>query len=192
MIPLIRATCVIFTLLTVITGVLYPAAVTLCAQAAFPRQAQGSLVLRDGTPIGSSLLGQSVEDPGLFWGRPSATGPFANNPLGGSGSNQGPTNPALLTAVQERCERLRNADPDQQDAIPIELVTASGSGLDPHISPAAALYQAPRVARVRGLPVEQVRELIREHVEPPTFGFLGQPRVNVMLLNLALPTGNSP
>jgi K+-transporting ATPase ATPase C chain len=165
--------------------VIYPLIVTAIAQAAFTGEANGS-VIRDGqTLVGSELLGQSFTSPRYFWGRPSSTAP-AYNGLGGSGSNLATTNPALLTAVQERVERLRDADPDNKIPIPIDLVTASASGLDPHISVPAAKYQSSRVARERKLSQDQVDQLIAKHTQMPTFGFLGQPRVHVLSLNRSL------
>jgi K+-transporting ATPase ATPase C chain len=181
-----------FSLLTLITGVLYPLLVTGAAQLLFPHQANGSLVLRDGRAVGSELIGQSFDDPRYFWGRLSATGAFPYNAFdaetltGSSGSNYGPLNPALLEAAQARIDALRAADRGNAAPIPVDLVTASGSGLDPHISVAAALYQVPRVARARGLDESTVRTLVDEHTEGRQVAFLGEPRVNVLLLNLAL------
>jgi len=183
---LVRPALVTFAALTALTGVAYPLIVTGIAQAAFPEQAAGSLVVRDGKPVGSSLIGQNFNDPKYIWGRPSATGPFPNNASASGGSNQGPLNPALADAVKGRIEALRAADPGNTASVPIDLVTASASGLDPHISVAAATYQAARVAKARNLPVQQVEQLIDKHTEGRLFGFLGEPRVNVLLLNLAL------
>jgi len=182
----LRPTLVIFALLTVITGVVYPGFVTLIGQVVFPAQSGGSLIERNGHAIGSVLLGQSFTSPKYFWSRPSATAPQPYNGAASSGSNQGPTNPALETAVRERITALRAADPNNTQPVPIDLVTASGSGLDPHISPAAARYQAGRVARARKLDEVQVRALIDQATEGRTFGILGEPRVNVLELNLAL------
>jgi potassium-transporting ATPase KdpC subunit len=172
--------------LTLITGVVYPLLVTGIAQVAFPRQANGSLIEKDGKLLGSSLIGQPFSDPKYFWSRASATSPMPYNGASSSGSNQGPTNPALKEAVEGRVKALRDAGGDPAKAIPVDLVTASGSGLDPHISPAAAEYQAARVAKVRGLPEAKVQELVAQHTEGRQLGFLGEPRVNVLRLNLAL------
>ena len=186
MMSTLRPALVLFALLTALTGVAYPLVVTGIAQAAFPDQAAGSLVLRDGKPVGSSLIGQNFSDPKYVWGRPSATAPMANNATASSGSNLGPLNPALTEAVKGRIDALRAADPGNVAPVPVDLVTASASGLDPHISVAAAQYQATRVAKARGLPLPQVRQLIEQHTEGPLFGFLGEPRVHVLGLNLAL------
>ncbi|MBC7683142.1 MAG: potassium-transporting ATPase subunit KdpC [Ferruginibacter sp.] len=183
---ILRPTLVLFTALTLLTGVVYPLVVTGVGQAAFPQQAAGSLVLRDGKPVGSGLIGQNFSDPKHFWGRPSATGPQPYNSAASSGSNQGPLNPALVEAVKGRIQALRDADPGNTAAVPVDLVTASASGLDPHTSPAAALYQTSRVAKARGLDVAQVQALVAQHTEPPLLGFLGEARVNVLRLNLAL------
>jgi len=182
----LRPALVLFVLLSAITGIAYPLLVTGVAQVVFPAQANGSLVLKDGKPVGSSLIGQNFSDPKYFWGRPSATSPMAYNAGASSGSNLGPRNPALADAVKARVEALRAADPGNTAPVPVDLVTASASGLDPDISPAAAAYQAARVARVRGLPEDQLRALVGQHVERPLLGFLGEPRVNVLALNLAL------
>lgn len=182
----LRPALVLLGLFTVLCGFVYPLAVTGIAQAAFPHQANGSLVEKDGRVLGSSLIGQPFSDPGYFWGRPSGTAPFANNAAASSGTNQGPLNPALRDAVKARIEALRAADPGNDAPIPVDLVTASGSGLDPHISPAAADYQIARVARTRGLDPASVRRLVEEHTEGRWLGILGEPRVNVLALNLAL------
>lgn len=181
----LRACVSVFLLLTLITGAVYPLAITGVAQVAFPGQANGSIVERDGRRLGSSLIGQPFDRPEYFWSRPSATSP-AYNGGSSSGSNLGPTNPALVEAVAPRVKALRDADPSNQAPIPIDLVTASASGLDPHISPAAARYQVGRVARARSLSDEKVRALVEAHIEGRTFGVLGEPRVNVVALNLAL------
>lgn len=181
----LRAAIVLFLLLTAITGIGYPLLVTIVAQVAFANAATGSLI-RDGDRIvGSEFIGQPFGDARYFWGRPSATTP-AYNGLGGSGSNQAPTNPALREAVMQRIEQLRAADPDNKSAIPIDLVTASASGLDPHLSPAGTYYQAARVARVRKIPLDEVNRLIKAHTQGPTLGFLGQPRVHILNLNRSL------
>jgi K+-transporting ATPase ATPase C chain len=173
-------------LLTLITGVAYPLLVTGIAQMVFPFQANGSLIVKDGKVVGSALIGQPFDDPKYFWGRPSATSPFAYNAAASSGSNLSPTNPALISAAQGRVDGLRAADPGNTAPVPVDLVTASGSGLDPHISPAAALYQASRVARARKLEPDAVRALVEGHTEGRFLGLLGEPRVNVLALNLAL------
>jgi K+-transporting ATPase ATPase C chain len=171
---------------TVLTGVVYPLAVTFCAQTLFPSQANGSLLGSNELPLGSELIGQTFSRPDYFWGRPSATSPAAYNGAASSGSNQGPTNPALLDAVQARIKALRDADPTQLEAVPVDLVTASGSGLDPHISPAAAAYQISRVAKARHLSLNSVIELVDRYTEGRQWKVLGEPRVNVLKLNLAL------
>jgi K+-transporting ATPase ATPase C chain len=183
---IVRPALVLFALLSLLTGIAYPFAITGIARVAFPSQAAGSLVERDGKVVGSLLIGQSFSDPKNFWGRPSATSPMANNAANSSGSNLGPTNPALVDAVKGRVEALRAADPGNTAPVPVDLVTTSGSGLDPEISLAAAQYQAARVARLRGVPVERVRALIAERAKGQLLGFLGEPRVNVLQLNLAL------
>jgi len=182
----LRPAIVLFVLLTMITGVLYPFAVTGIAVTVFPKAAAGSLVERDGQKVGSRLIGQLFDDPKYFWGRPSATAPFSYNAAASSGSNLGPLNESLEAAVKDRIAKLKNADPQQQESPPVDLVTASASGLDPHISPAAAYYQCGRVARARELSEEAVRGLIAQHIEGRTMGIIGEPRVNVLLLNLAL------
>ena len=186
MTSILRPALVVFVLLSALTGLLYPLVVTGVAQAVFPAQAAGSLVERDGKPIGSSLIGQNFSDPKHFWGRPSATSPMAYNAGASGGSNQGPLNPALTDAVKSRIEALRAADPGNTQPVPIDLVTASASGLDPHITPAAARYQAARVARLHNLPAERVAQLIDANTEGALWGLLGEPRVNVLALNLAL------
>jgi K+-transporting ATPase ATPase C chain len=173
-------------LFTFITGLLYPLAVTGMVQAVFPAQANGGIITAEGVAVGSTLIGQPFTDPAYFWSRPSATGPFPYNAAASSGSNLAPTNLALLDAVEERIAALRAADSKSKLPVPIDLVTASGSGLDPHISPAAAEYQVPRVAEARGLDVGQVAALVQEHTAGRQIGFLGEPRVNVLELNLAL------
>ena len=182
----LRPVLMVFLLLTVVTGIVYPLLVTGVAQLAFPEKANGSLILREGGYTGSELIGQPFDDPKYFWGRLSATPDFPYNSSSSSGSNLGPSNPALVEAVKARVEALQKADPGNKSSIAIDLVTSSGSGLDPHISLAAALYQAPRVARARGLSEDRVRHLVEQFTEPRQWGFLGEPRVNVLKLNLAL------
>lgn len=184
--PLVRPALVLFVALTVLTGLAYPLAVTGIGQALFPAQAAGSLLLRNDQPVGSSLIGQHFSDPKYLWGRPSATSPTPYNASGSGGSNLGPLNPALADAVQARIAALRSADPGNTGPVPIDLVTASGSGLDPHLSAAGAQYQAARIARVRQLPLQTVQQLIDRHTEGRLFGLLGEPRVNVLQFNLAL------
>ena len=184
---LIRPAVVLFVLLSAITGIVYPLLVTGIARVAFPAQASGSLLRNDqGQVVGSSLIGQSFSDPKYFWSRPSATSPMPYNAANSSGSNQGPLNPALIDAVKGRIDALKAADPEQKAPVPVDLITASGSGLDPHISVAAANYQSGRVARARGLGDEAIRSLIVEHTEGRWLGVFGEPRVNVLELNLAL------
>jgi len=183
---LIRPAIMLLVLMTVLLGVGYPLLITGVAKLAFPAQADGSLVVKDGEAVGSTLIGQSFSDPKYFWGRPSATGPYPYNAIASSGSNQGPLNPELTDAVKARIEALRAADPANKAAVPVDLVTASASGLDPEISVAAANYQLARVARIRGLTPDAVLALVRTHSKDRTFGFLGEPRVNVLELNLAL------
>jgi len=179
-------------LLTVLTGGLYPLLVTGIAQGVFPHQANGSPIKQDGKVVGSELIGQAFSDPKYFWGRPSATGPLPYNGGASSGSNLGPLNPALAEAVKARIAALKAADPTQTASIPVDLVTASGSGLDPHISPAAASWQAPRIARLRGLSEAAVAQLINAHTQGRQLGLLGEPRVNVLALNLALDRTGKP
>ena len=182
----IRPAIVLLVVLSVLTGLAYPVLVTAIAQVAFPFQANGSLMTRDGKILGSALIGQPFDDPKYFWSRPSATSPFPYNAASSSGSNLGPTNPALLDAVKARVEALRAADPGNTALVPVDLVTASASGLDPHISPAAALYQVPRVAKARKMEPAAVQALVERHTEGRSFGILGEPRVNVLALNLSL------
>jgi potassium-transporting ATPase KdpC subunit len=176
----------VLVVLSVLTGVVYPFVVTGIARVAFPRAATGSLIVVDGKTVGSSLIGQSFDDPKYFWSRPSATSPQPYNAGASSGSNQGPRNPALADAVKDRIKALRDADPDTKAPVPVDLVTASGSGLDPDISVAAAEYQLARVAKARGMQAAKVRALVAESTSGRTFGILGEPRVNVLQLNLAL------
>jgi len=188
----LRPALVSLALLTLITGLAYPLLVTGIAQVVFPQQANGSLIVKDGQVVGSSLIGQPFDDPKYFWGRLSATGTYPYNAFNAealtasSGSNYGPLNPALLDMVQARIDALKAADPENTLPIPVDLVTASGSGLDPHISPAAAEYQVARVARARGLDESVVRDLVAQHTQGRDLGVLGEPRVNVLELNLAL------
>jgi K+-transporting ATPase ATPase C chain len=188
----VRPALMTLLLLTILTGVVYPLAVTGIAQWLFPSQANGSLIVQNGKVVGSSLIGQPFDDPRYFWSRPSATSPFPYNAAASSGSNLGATNPALLKAVQDRIAALKAPDPDNPAPVPVDLVTASGSGLDPHISPAAAEYQARRVARARGMDEQIVRRLVGVHTAGRQFGVLGEPRVNVLSLNLALDTPPAP
>jgi potassium-transporting ATPase KdpC subunit len=188
----LRPSLVAFLSLTVVTGVAYPLVVTLIGRVAFPRQVAGSVIERDGIAIGSRLLGQPFGSPAYFWSRPSATGPQPYNGAASSGSNLGPTSPALAAAVAARIVALRAADPGNTKPVPIDLVTASGSGLDPHISVAAAEYQIDRVARERRLAPDAVAALVRARTEEPTFGVLGERRVNVLELNLALDGRTGP
>lgn len=186
MLKQLRPAVISFLLLTLLTGIAYPLLVTGISQLVMSGQANGSLIVKEGKPVGSALIGQSFTDPKYFWGRPSATGPVPNNAAASSGSNLGPTNPALMDAVKARVQALRDAEPGNQQPVPVDLVTASASGLDPHISPAAAEYQLARVARVRNLTADAVHKLVTEHTEARQFDILGEPRVNVLELNLAL------
>lgn len=183
---ILRPTLVLFLVLTLLTGVAYPLVVTGVAKTLFPEQAAGSLVSREGKVVGSALIGQNFSDPKHFWGRPSATGPMPYNASASSGSNQGPLNPALVDAVKGRVEALRAVDPGNTAAVPVDLVTASASGLDPHISPAAARYQVGRIAKLRGLRADNVQALVDAQTEKPWLGVLGESQVNVLRLNLAL------
>jgi K+-transporting ATPase ATPase C chain len=187
----LRPALVSLALLTLLTGVAYPLAVTGVARVVFPSQASGSLIERDGQAVGSRLIGQPFSDPKHFWSRASGTSPYPYNASASSGTNQGPTNPALAEAVAARVKALRDADPGNNLPIPVDLVTASGSGLDPHISPAAAEYQVGRVAKARGLDPVKVREIVAKHTEGRQLGFLGEPRVNVLELNLELDAARS-
>lgn len=183
---LIRNAVSMLLVMTLITGIAYPLLATGVAQALFPHQANGSLIEKNGKPIGSELIGQYFDDPKYFWGRPSATAPQPYNGMGSNGSNLGPTNPALRDAVQQRIDALRKADPGNTSPVPADLVTASASGLDPEISPAATQYQVARVARARHLSEEQVKTLVAKFTQGRQLGLLGEPRVNVLQLNLAL------
>jgi potassium-transporting ATPase KdpC subunit len=186
MTTLLRPLLVLFVVLTVCTGLIYPLALTGVGKLAFSRQASGSLVTLGGQTVGSSLIGQSFQDPKYFWGRLSATSPMPNNPGASGGSNFSTLNPALLDAVKGRIAALKAADPDNTAPIPVDLVTASGSGLDPDVSPAAALYQVDRVARARQLDPAQLRALVLSRVQGPQWGIFGEARINVLMLNLAL------
>ncbi len=182
----IRPALMALLMFTLLTGIIYPLVVTGIAQVVFPHQANGSLIVKNGKPLGSELIGQSFDDPKYFWGRLSATGPYPYNAAASSGSNLGPSNPALMAAIQARVTALKSADPGNTQPIPVDLVTASGSGLDPDISVAAALYQVPRVARLRAMSESAVRAIVNQYTQGRQFGFLGEPRVNVLELNLAL------
>jgi potassium-transporting ATPase KdpC subunit len=182
----IRPALILLLIFTILAGLIYPLAVTGIAQLIFPRQANGSLIFNNGQVAGSSLIGQPFDDPKYFWGRLSATGPFPYNAAASSGSNLGPTNPALLDEVNARIAALKAADPGNTQPIPVDLVTSSGSGLDPDISVAATLYQLPRVARMRGLSESAMRALVDKYTQGRQLGFLGEPRVNFLELNLAL------
>ena len=189
MIKHIKPALLLFIILTVLTGVIYPAIVTALAQLLFPSQANGSLITNsNGNPQGSSLIGQAFTNPAYFWSRPSATSPFPDNAGASSGSNLGPTNPALVAAIKARVEALKAADPENTAPIPIDLITASGSGLDPHISPAAANYQLNRIAKIRHMSLDKLQNLVAENTESRQFGIFGEPRVNVLTLNQALDT----
>ena len=183
---ILRPAVVLFAVLTLICGVLYPLAIAGIGQVAFANEANGSLVSRDGKTVGSSLIGQAFSSPQYFWGRPSATSPQPNNGTSSGGSNLGPLNPALVDAIKGRVDALKAADPANAVPVPVDLVTASASGLDPEISVAAAYYQTARIARERHLSNEQVKALIDHEIQPQYFGFFGEPRVNVLALNLAL------
>jgi potassium-transporting ATPase KdpC subunit len=182
----LRPALVVLLIFTLLTGLVYPLTVTGLAQLVFPIQANGSLIVQNGQTVGSTLIGQQFNDPKYFWGRLSATSPYPYNSAASSGSNLGPTNPALIDEVKARIAALKAADPTNTQPIPVDLVTSSGSGLDPDISIAAALYQLPRVARLRGLSESTVRALLDQYTQGRQFGILGEPRVNVLDLNLAL------
>jgi K+-transporting ATPase ATPase C chain len=182
----LRPLMVIFVALTLLTGLAYPVLVTGLGKALFPAQANGSLVERNGKPVGSMLIGQNFTDPGHFWGRPSATSPQPNNGVGSGGSNLGPLNPALVEAVQARVQALKTADPGNTSPVPVDLVTASASGLDPHISLAAAQYQVRRVAQARNIEDSKLTLLVEQATERPLLGILGEPVVNVLLLNMSI------
>jgi potassium-transporting ATPase KdpC subunit len=183
---LVRPAVSLLLVMTVLLGIVYPLVITGISMVAFPREAKGSLILKDGRLVGSALIGQGFSDPKYFWGRPSATTPQPYNGTASTGSNLGPLNPALIDAVKANAKALHDADPDNKQLVPVELVTASASGLDPEISPAAARYQAGRVARARGIPAAQIEALIAAHVQGRPLGFIGEPRINVLELNLAL------
>jgi potassium-transporting ATPase KdpC subunit len=187
----LRSAIMVFIALSVMTGIAYPLVVTGIAQVIFPHQANGSLIVQGDKTVGSELLGQSFDDPKYFWGRPSATSAFPNDASSSTGSNYGPTNPAQFDAVKGRLEAIHKAQPDDTRAVPVELVTTSASGLDPHISPAAAEFQLTRIAKARGVSKEEIRRLVAANTESRTFGLLGEPRVNVLKLNLALDAGSS-
>ncbi len=186
MFAILRTAGVLFLTLSLLTGVVYPLAVTVVAQTFFPHQANGSLLMKDGKAVGSELIAQPFDAPRYFWQRPSATSPFPCNAGSSSGSNLGPTNPDQIKAVTERIAALREAHPGQAEPVPVDLVTASASGLDPHLSPAAIDYQVTRVAKARGATVQEIAKLVEQYTETRTFGVLGEPRVNVLRLNLAL------
>lgn len=182
----LKSSFLVFLNLTVITGVIYPLVITTVAQVFFYHQANGSIILAGGKPIGSFLIGQSFEDPNYFWGRLSATSPVPFNSAASSGSNFGPLNTALRQNVEARIKLLQTADPENKNPIPVDLVTASASGLDPHISIGAALYQVPRVARLRGIPQEEIAKIVRENIKGRFLGVIGEPVINVLQLNMAL------
>ncbi|MDA8091755.1 MAG: potassium-transporting ATPase subunit KdpC [Nitrospiraceae bacterium] len=185
-IKMIRNAVMTLIVLTVLTGIIYPLAITGISQAVFPAKANGSIIMKDGKPVGSALIGQQFDGPEYFWGRPSATTPYPYNGSSSSGSNLGPNNPALMEAVKARVAALHAAGPGNRNPIPVDLVTSSGSGLDPAISPAAALYQAGRVARARGLDEAKVLGLIQANTNGRFLGIFGEPAVNVLKLNLSL------
>lgn len=188
----IKTAFLLLVIMTVLTGLIYPMLVTLLAQQMFPYEANGELIERNGKIIGSELIGQNFTAPEYFWGRPSATTPYPYNAENSSGSNLGPSNPDLMTAVNKRIDTLKKADPKNDLPVPVDLVTASGSGLDPEISPEAAYYQASRVAAARNMSLQDVQNLIQQYVNDRTFGILGEPRVNVLALNIALDSLMNP
>lgn len=188
----LRPALVLFVVLSVVTGLAYPLLVTGIAQLAFPELANGSLIVKDGKAVGSALIGQPFSDPKHFWGRPSATSPMPYNAANSGGSNLGPSNPALTDAVKARIAALRAVDPRNPSPVPVDLVTASASGLDPHISRAAADWQLARVSRLRGMPVARLRALVEQHTEQPLLGFIGEAQVHVLRLNLALDAAAAP
>ena len=183
---IVRPAVLLLLILTLVTGIAYPLVITGIAQVAFSNAADGSIITRDGKPVASRIIGQNFSDPKYFWSRPSATAPQPYNGVASAGSNQGPLNPALIDAVKQRIAALRAADPGNTQPVPVDLVTASASGLDPHVSVAGIDYQVSRVARVRHMSAEDIRKLVTQYTERKTFGFLGEPRVNVVQLNLAL------
>lgn len=187
----LRPAIVLFLGLTIITGIIYPLVTTGIGKALFPNQVEGSFIKQGDVIVGSTLIGQNFTDTKYFWGRPSATGPYPNNAAASSGSNQGPLNPALIEAINSRIAALKEADPDNKLVIPVDLVTASASGLDPEISPAAANYQINRVAKARGLEADKVAELVQKNTQQRQLGILGEPRVNVLALNLDLDKFNA-
>lgn len=186
MIQILRPALILFALISLVTGLAYPLVVTSIAQRMFPKESAGSIVSSNGKDVGSALIGQNFSEPKYFWGRPSATSPMPYNGVASGGSNQGPLNPALADAVASRIAALKAADPSNIAPVPVDLVTASASGLDPHISPAAAKYQSARIARVRGLPAQDVLAAIAKHTEYPFWGLIGEARVHVLQLNLEL------
>ena len=185
---LVRPAVSLLVVMTALVGIVYPLVITGIAKVVFPRQAEGSLIYKDGKLIGSTLIGQSFSDPKYFWGRPSATTPQPYNGVASAGSNLGPLNPTLIDTVKANAKALHDADPDNRRPVPVDLVTASASGLDPEISPAAALYQVGRIARARGVSPASIEALVASRTEPRLLGFIGEPRVNVLALNLALDT----
>lgn len=186
MIETVRPAFTLLLVMTLLTGVIYPLAITGITQVLFPSQANGSILFYGDKVVGSELIGQDFNDPSYFWGRPSATSPLPYNPVASAGSNLGPTNPVLIAQIQARLDALKSVDPNNPMSVPVDLVTASASGLDPHISPAAAYYQVARIARLRNLSETDLRQLVNEHIIPRSLGILGEPRINVLQLNIAL------